>query len=140
MQKQEFDGLTFDELVKILRQKPMSEFLKSTISLYFTEDAMQLYNDPEKLKHAGDLFEILGAGLSLGLKIEDRPLIETVREFLESQGLVTKEDRGPYTIFYLTDTGRRFRNRLMASGDLSTRIEKFWTIGTPSDSSQEEKR
>src|SRR5262249_2111494 len=70
----EFDSLTFKELIGILRQSRIPDNQKAFVykqlpDSYFTEEVRQVYiqGSGENLKHAGDLFEIFGPGLSTGL-------------------------------------------------------------------------
>jgi hypothetical protein len=126
--KFEFDGLSFDEFVKLLWETPVVNDCAGLIHVrpeLFDADVRQLYfgTGLPEVRHAGELFEVVGGPLSIGTSW---PNARACLQKLFSVGLATSDTKNNSTIYRLTETGRRFRNRLLAIGDLSERRHRFW--------------
>jgi hypothetical protein len=135
-QKGEFNGLTFDELINILRNDRVLEEERGLVTATttyvglaprFPRDVEEVYfkNYYEEIRHQGDVFEILS--LPLATQVLKR---NNANEKLISYGLA--EDEGNFEYMKLTDAGIRFRNRLLAIGDLEFRRKTFWAVESES--------
>jgi hypothetical protein len=123
----EFNGLGFDELIKILRNDKVPEegrgLVTTTIENFrvLPRDLQEIYfnNYYQEIRHQGDVFEILSLPLAT-----QKVMRNDTNDKLISYGLA--ESDGPY--LKPTDAGIRFRNRLLAAGDLEFRKKTFWAV------------
>jgi hypothetical protein len=134
LQKDDFNGLTFDELIKLLRNDSIpadkSAFVWNSVTQDFLPpDVAKSYSgNPQAIRHLGDAFEFLSFKLATG-KVRAAQNNETHLK-LVSYGLV-ETDQG--LDFKMTHTGLRFRNRLLTAGDLEFRRKTFWTLESDND-------
>jgi len=117
----DFEGLQFEEVVTILK----GQFVPSGSAPY-----VEPYASPEStprflLVHAGHLFERLQDKLAIGVPVR-RSEDDDILQPLLALGLVEKDYRWEPNHYLLTQSGRRFRNRLLLSGPIATRLQGMW--------------
>jgi len=125
-QQDDFNGLTFDELIRTLRKDQLREEAQR-VAIWMAgdpgilpKDVAEIYlsNYGQNVRNLGDAFELLSFPIATGgVKWERNELMNS----LISYGLVEYSRA-------LTDSGLRFRNRLLALGDLHFRRENFWNV------------
>ncbi|CAN5887097.1 hypothetical protein BH24DEI2_BH24DEI2_26680 [soil metagenome] len=141
----EFDGLSFEALVKILRGDELRQFLLHPESFAKMSDGFQKEYAFYNPKNVGQLFELTMRRLAQGevdsvtfrLSSDDKDeelWLEYNLSSLLEYGLAERkrrqeENRAYYTnVHNLTDVGMRFKNSLLAYGDLETRFVELWSV------------
>jgi hypothetical protein len=131
-----FDGLRFDELVRILREASVPNDLRS--DLYRFEHT---FGGPSiTIDHVGHLWERFMDEVAT----PGSALPPSTAKCLFANGLAEAqsriyEDRGIQLIrCQLTEMGRRFRNRLRAFGPQDARVDQLWR-GTASQTEEASK-
>ncbi len=135
---QTYEGLSFERLVELLKGEPVSGELFSYLS---TIEAPQ---DPQTARfcatfgilHIGHFLELnmegLSRGLLRGLKTGGNSAVDSVYQAMNKlvfYGLVnrdTSSEKG-FVIYKLTDTGRKFKNQLLAMGSQEFRMFGLWS-------------
>ena len=111
----DYDGVTFDELVKILREEQLSTAVESVVPRFLA-------------KNTGLLFEHFLEQLAREEVLANNSAdpIGIAMRTLEAHGLVKSDYQGGTHYYSLTQMGRRFRNRLLASGSAEQRRRDLW--------------
>jgi hypothetical protein len=131
-----FEGLSFAELAKLLRETPLEQPANPDGNLYaFAKSDEKIRQAVAQLEHAANLGELFDC-LSDGFWREQLyswpsvPVPKGLRD-LERFGLITMpyegHTGGSRWVFKLTDAGRRFRNRMLMAGDAETRRLTLWS-------------
>ena len=142
--RDDFNGLSFDHLIRLLRDEPVSLtdwMIESLLhEAYFQEDALNAYAEDDSyqnVRNAGDLFEFIGFPLASGVPVtipnytgqKDEPEDFEIQELvtLRAYGLIDVDTSMTRPVYRLTQQGLRFRNRLLSAGDLDYRRKNLWT-------------
>lgn len=107
---------------------------------------MVKYENPRRifiegpLRHAGDVFERLqrylaGTGISFWVEETPWPLLNALIEYGLCDVSVYEESGWKYNKFIFSNEGRRFRNRLLVSGDFEYRERHFWSVDAQENAS-----
>ena len=127
----DFDGLSFEDLVRVLKESRVSHEVSERLERW-------TFEGPKfSILHVGHLFERLQGAVAAGLWTDDTVLLSP----LLAHGLVgiTGNRRQDHAFIMqleevkLTETGRRFRNRLLASAPLERRLATLWASPTSTE-------
>jgi len=119
-QMDKFDGLSFEDLVRFLRERPIRANQFKYLLGFVPEGITP--------KNAGELFEYIQekvSASSLYVSRREHPDFDLFDGFL-SFGLIERSFTGDHRVFSVTDLGRLFRNRLLLMGSLDDRIRTLW--------------
>ena len=133
--KETFDGVTFDEAVRLLREDPVktdTHFRSLDVDIYPEELVDELEKSP--IRHLGDAFEALlhyvpryTIQLENTYRSEDEPILVLLDQLL-SHGLLKREifSSGNQRTYALAETGQKFKKRLLLTGDREYRSMYLW--------------
>ena len=142
----EFNGLRFEELVKILSEDKNRNFLANPESLTKTSGELQKKIALHTPKNVGHLFELTMQELARGevgfvsVRIYSEDKSEVIELAYDTSSLVEYglSDRQPHvydqftstTYLNLTEVGMRFKNSLLTYGALAIRLKELWNVET----------
>ncbi len=112
-----YDGVTFEQLVGILKD----DFIPGALAVKL----------PDKVTHAGLLFDNHLERLAPGLKLQNMPEFQATHQamrILIGHGLISVQHLSGAQNYELTPTGRRFRNSLLAFGSRDRRFKELWGV------------
>jgi hypothetical protein len=123
-----FDGLSFEELARLLRDEPLGENEMNSIA--WGERTAEIVSRVNEPRNGGELFDCLHEGLWRDEVLTWDGYPKGLRT-LQLNGLISaREGRHSgrvYVQYQLTDSGRRFRNRMLMVGDRETRRRVLWS-------------
>jgi hypothetical protein len=120
---EQFDGVTFEQMVGILKAHTIPEKLRRSA-----------FGD--NIVHAGLLFDAILDRIGMGIEMpkvhhKGHSRTRNLMGILAEDGLIVVtegfDDATYLDVCQLTDTGRRFRNRLLAMGPRETRLKELWS-------------
>jgi hypothetical protein len=137
-QADNFEGLSFEDLVKLLREMPLDTPPDPDGNILAfdnsDESVAKSISQVNQTANAGELFDCLHEGFwrEQLYSWPSRAVPKGVRD-LRLHGLITfpleSHLGGSRYVFKLTEAGRRFRNRMLVAGDRDARRQLLWFSG-----------